>query len=199
MDKRTRKELITCFVLLFILIFYHHLDKYLPWWLWLPCNILIPITLIALLVYLVNDVIWLIRNRKIATFKSSISTIVVLITLSYTIFSPVRLDSENLESPVAFRACYEGTQNQSVIKFRTDNSFEINSTGAFFSNYWYLGGWQKHGDTLFMKFDKENARLLSDTIIIYNEHLIPLDLFVQPDSVRWRHVYYYLGYCRGEN
>ena len=99
------------------------------------------------------------------------------------------------------RACYEGTQNTSVIKFREDNSFEIHGTGIFFASFWALGHWKKSGDTIFFKFDKKETRLLSDTVIIHNKYLIPSAEMLWPDSLRiqkeWAH--YYLGYCKGEN
>ncbi len=126
-------------------------------------------------------------------------TIIALTTLIYTFFSPWQFDSENLESKVEFRACYEGTQNQSYIKFREDKSFEINSTGVFFANSWYTGQWAKSGDTIFMKLDDGNPGFISDTIVILNDYLIPIDKIELADSTKDYRRFYYLGYCKGLN
>ncbi|MGL4599096.1 MAG: hypothetical protein ACRCYO_16370, partial [Bacteroidia bacterium] len=71
------------------------------------------------------------KNKEYLVLSYSLSICFGLITLTYAIFSPWRLDSERLESDVVLRACFEGTQNQAFIKLRQDNSFELNWTGAF--------------------------------------------------------------------
>jgi len=115
------------------------------------------------------------------------------------IFFPWSFDSENWEGKVAMRACYEGTQNQSTIKFKVDSSFEVHSTGIFFASFWYKGRWRKSGDTIFMKFKGEKPRLLSDTIIIREEYLYPTAEMKYYDSLKNYRRHYYLGYCKGEN
>jgi hypothetical protein len=161
-------------------------------------TLLIPLTFIAIVIYSIKGLIQLFRNRRYLTFTRCLPTIIVIITLLYTLFSPYQLDSEDLESDTSFRACYEGTQNQSYIKFKVDNTFEIHSTGAFFASFWYLGQWRKNGDTLFLKFDNEKPRLLGDTIIINKDYLIPISE-MRNDSLINYHRFYYLGYCKGLN
>ncbi|WP_291125274.1 hypothetical protein [Flavobacterium sp. UBA6031] len=188
----------TCVVFVLLSTFYHHIDKYLTGIIFILLTLLIPATFILILGYVIKGLIDIFRERKNLTFKFCLPTIIALTSLTYIIFSPWQLDSENLESKVEFRACYEGTQNQSYIKFRKDKSFEINSTGVFFSDYWFTGQWRKNGDTIFMKFDKERPRLLSDTIVIRNEYLVPVNELYNDSIIRYNK-FYYLGYCRGLN
>lgn len=150
-------------------------------------------------VYAIKGLIDIARNRQNLTLSFCMPTIVVLTTLIYIFFSPWQFDSESLESKVEIRACYEGTQNQSYIKFREDKTFEINSTGVFFANNWYTGQWIKSGDTLFLKFDNEKPGLLSDTLIIHSDHLIPIDKIALADSTKDYRRHYYIGYCKGLN
>ena len=189
----------TAFVVYILLsTFYHHIDKYLTGIIFILLTLLIPTTLILILVYVVKGLFEIYRLRKNLTFKFCLPTIIALICTTYIFFCPWQFDSENLESKVEFRACYEGTQNQSYIKFRKDKSFEINSTGVFFSDYWFTGQWRKNGDTIFMKFDKERPRLLSDTIIIKDEYLVTLTE-LNNDTTKDYSRCYYLGYCKGLN
>jgi hypothetical protein len=197
--QRTIIVTIVCIVYLLVTTFYHHIDKYLTGIGFIVLTLLIPITFIAILVYAIKGIIQVVRNRQNLTFKFCLPTIIALATFTYTTFSPWQLNSENLESKVEMRACYEGTQNQSYIKFRADKSFEINSTGVFFADFWYTGQWNKNGDTIFMKFAKEKPGLLSDTIILHKEYLIPIAEINSVDSLKHYFAHYYLGYCKHEN
>lgn len=201
-DKKRRRiviETIVCIVFVLLSIFYHHIDKYITGITFIILTLLLPVTFIAMLVFAVNGLLGIFRNRGNLTLVFCLPSFIVLITLTYTLFSPWRLDSENLESNVVMRACYEGTQNQSYIKFREDKSFEINSTGVFFADFWYLGEWKQNGDTIFMKFDNEKPKIISDTVIIYKNYLIPIRQLELVDSSKIFHRYYYLGYCKGLN
>jgi hypothetical protein len=195
---RTLIITIICVSYLLLTIFYYHINKYLTGFIYIILTLLIATTFIAILVYSIKGLMQVFRNFRYLTSKIYIPIIIAWITLTYTLFSPYKFDSENLESDISFRACYEGTQNQSTIKFRTDNSFEIHSTGAFFANKWYLGHWRLTGDTLFLKFNKEGNRLLSDTIILKDNHLIPISQEFNDSLIKYNR-FYYLGYCKGLN
>jgi hypothetical protein len=50
--------------------------------------------------------------------------------------------SENqLEKSIFLTACYEGTQSQTIINFRTDSTFDLNVTAAFGYDKWWQGRW----------------------------------------------------------
>ncbi len=190
---------IICVSYLLLSTFYHQIDKYLTGVIFIILFLLLPLSFIAILFFIVKGVINIFRNRHNLTLKYCLPTVIAVTTLTYTLFSPWRLDWEEQESKVEMRACYEGTQNQSNIKFREDNTFEIHSTGVFFASYWYLGNWRKSNDTLFLEFSKEKNKLLDDTVIIHNEYLIPIRQVQIADSLKLYHRYYYLGYCKGLN
>lgn len=200
-DPKTKKQTIIatsiCVVYLLLTIFYHHIDKYLTGAIFIILTLLIPITFLAIVIYMFVGLIRIFRNRRSLTFKLYLPTIITLTTLIYTIFSPYRLDSEKLESEVEIRACYEGTQNQAYIKFRKDNSFELNWTGAFGYDEWWTGQWRKTGDTLLLKYDGDKIKQLGDTVLIAKGYLNPIGHSV--DTAKFHRPMFYLGYCRHEN
>lgn len=188
---------VVCCVYLLLTIFYHHIDKYLSGVLYLFLTILIPIAFITIVIFEIKGIIKIIRNRKYLNFKLCLPTIVCSITLLYTIFCPYRIDSENLESKVEFRACYEGTQNQAYILFRKDKTFELNWTGVFGYNKWWTGKWKKNGNILTLKYDNEKTEQLGDKILIANGYLNPIGKSF--DKKKYPYPMFYLGYCRHEN
>ncbi|TPG37512.1 hypothetical protein [Flavobacterium pectinovorum] len=198
---RTKRPIIwttmICCVYLLLIIFYHHINKNLSGVLYIFLTLLIAITFITIIVYVIKGIIELVRNRQNLNFKSCFPIIICSITLLYTFLSPYRLDSENLESKVEFRACYEGTQNQAYILFRKDKTFEINWTGVFGYNEWWTGKWTKKGDILSLKYDNEKNEQLGDTILIANDFLNPIAKSF--DKVKYPRPMFYLGYCRHEN
>ncbi|PSR54741.1 hypothetical protein AHMF7605_15120 [Adhaeribacter arboris] len=129
--KRMIITTVICVTYLLLTIFYHHIDKHLTGPVFIILTLLIPTTFVAIVVYTISGIIKVFNNRQNLTLRLCLPTVILLVTLTYTIFSPYRLDSEILESKVAIRACYEGTQNQAYIKFRKDKSFELNWTGVF--------------------------------------------------------------------
>lgn len=197
----TKTIIVAVLSIVFIVVtsFYHHIDKHLTGAVFIILTFLVPTTLITIFIYAIKGLIEIVRNRKNLTLMFCLPTITALTALIYIFFSPWYFDSEDLESKIEMRACYEGTQNQSYIKFREDKSFEINSTGVFFANDWYTGQWTKSGDTIFMKFDDGNPRFISDTIVIHDDYLIPFNKIELADSTKDYRRFYYLGYCRGEN
>jgi hypothetical protein len=184
-------------VYLFLTIFYYHIDKHITGIVFIFLTIIIPMSFIAIAAYVVKGIIELIKSRKNINLRICIPTIICTLTLGYTFFSPYKLDSENLESPVEIRACYEGTQNQATFKFREDKTFELNWTGVFGGNDWWTGKWNKNGDTLFLKWNIKRIEKLGDTLVIKNEYLYPVRYL--NDSMKSYRPMFYLGYCRHEN
>lgn len=195
--KQTRIVVIACIVYLILTIFYHHIDKYSPDGLRFVLTLLIPIAFIVIVVYFIKGLISILRNRKHLSFSIFLPILISLTTLAYTLFSPWRLDSDKLESPVVIRACFEGTQNQAYIKIRKDKSFEINWTGVFFYDEWYFGTYSQNGDTIFLKYKTDKPYRFGDTILNNGSSLIPLNKFKKDSSQYF--VPFYLGYCKGLN
>lgn len=180
-----------------LIIFYHHIDKYLNGAVYVILTLLIPICFITICIYAFRGVINSIRHRNNLSIGSFISTIVCVLTLCYSLLSPYRFDSESLESNIEFQACYEGTQNQATIKFRKDKSFELHSTGAFFANTWYIGQWDKKGDIIYLKYDNKKSERLGDVLLIKDGYLH--NIGESAKVVKVNIPLFYLGYCKHEN
>jgi len=195
--KQTKVAAPACIVYLLLTIFYHHIDKYLPDALRIVLTLLIPVAFIVIVVYFIKGLMTILRNRKHLFFPIFLPTLISLTTLAYTFFSPWRLDSEKLESPVVIRACFEGTQNQAYIKMRKDKSFEINWTGVFLYDEWFFGTYSQKGDTIFLSYKTDKPYRFGDTILNNGSSLIPLNKFKKDSSQYF--VPFYLGYCKGLN
>ena len=184
-----------CLITLLLIIFYYHIDKHLNGAVFIFLTLLIPIGIIVILAFFIEGVVARITNRSGRSLKSTIPTLLYLASLCYIFFSPYRLSSESFESKVVIRACYEGTQNQATLKFRSDKSFELHWTGVFFSNMWYLGTWKQHGNILYLKYDTEKSQRLGDTLMIKDGYLHKIDRLSDENNIPM----FYLGYCRHEN
>ena len=197
--KRILTTSIVCCVYLVLTIFYYHIDKYTSGIICFLLTVFIPITFIALIVFFINGIIWIFKNRKNLTIRIFIPFIICAITLTYTIFSPYRLNSEYLEhkGEVVIRACYEGTQNQATLKFWEDQTFELHWTGVFFYSSWTYGTYEQRADTLFLHYTTEKPYRFGDSIVIKDDLLITINQH-KIDSSQY-FVPFYLGYCKGLN
>lgn len=189
----------TCCLYLLLTIFSHHIDKYAGGVIYLILTLLIPISFIAMIVCFINGIFQIFRSRKSLTIQVFMPLMICTITLMYTLFSPYQLDSENLESKVVFRACYEGTQNQATLKFREDKTFELHSTGVFFSNNWFYGTYEQKSDSIFLHYSTEKPKRFGDSIVIKNDLLITINQQKPDTSQYFSFLTFYLGYCRGLN
>jgi len=195
---RKRTIVITvCIAYLLLTIFYHHIDKYTTGILFIILTLLIPVAFIAIIVYLIKGLFQIYHDRKSLSLNVYLPTLICLVTLAYTILSPYRLDSENLESEIVLRACFEGTQNQATIKFRRNKTFEINWTGAFFADSWYNGTYKQNADTFYLQYTTEKPYRFGDTILNNGQDLITLNK-IKIDSSQY-FVPFYLGHCKGLN
>jgi hypothetical protein len=150
-----------------------------------------------IVIYGIKGLIQIYRNRQNLSIKFCLPTIIALTTLTYTVFSPWRLDSESLESKVLLRACFEGTQNQAYIKLRQDKLFELNWTGIFGYDKWFIGTYTQKVDTFYLYYETEKPLRFGDTIVNNGERLITINKF-KKDSSQYL-VPFYLGYCKGLN
>jgi len=160
-------------------------------------NILVYLTLVVLffwlLVKIIKEIIIIIKQRRALNFKLFLPLTIMTLSFYLTFFEPFRINLEKDSSKVVFKACYEGTQNQSTFQLMDNGKFEIHSTGVFFSDNYFNGTYSRNGDTIFLKFDAEKPRLISDTIVIQNEYLFAL----KKDTLIPTH--FYLGFCKGLN
>jgi len=196
-SKRTTIVGTICVVYLFLTIFYYHINKHLTGIVFITLTTLIPVAFVMMAVYAIKGLAEIYRNRKYLTFKFCVPAFIAITTLTYTIFSPWRLDSEKLGSKVLLNACFEGTQNQAYIKLREDKSFELNWTGVFLYNEWFTGTYIQKTDTFYLHYETEKPFRFGDTIVNNGESLITINKF-RKDSMQY-FVPFYLGDCKGLN
>ena len=118
-------------------------------------------------------------------------------TISFTVFAPFPFSTSVFQSKVVERACYEGTQSKTYILFRGNGRFEINATGAFGMNEWWLGRWRRTGDTIELDFNKEVYSPTGTKVVIADSLLVPWSH--RNDTSFEKSALFSVGYCKGEN
>lgn len=202
--KNNKKQIITaiiiCSICLLLGFFYYHIDRYTSGPVYVLLLVLLfPILPISIFAYLLKEAVCIVRDRRKRIMRSYIPFAICAITLIYLFFSPYRFSSEVLDNKgeIVLKACYEGTQNQSTLVFREDNTFELHATGAFFSNSWFNGTYKQSADTLFLNYSTEKPKRLGDTLLIKDEQLFTIRN-QQVDTTRY-FLPFYLGKCKGLN
>ncbi len=195
----TRNKLVLiCCCLYFILVtFYYHIDKHLTGVIFIVLTLLIPVTFSAIIIHTVDSLVKFSRTKQKFSLASCTAVTICCFTIAYTLFSPYRLNSENLESKVELRACYEGTQNQAILKLRADKSFELNCTGVFFADDWYLGQWTRKGALIFLKYNNDECKVLGNMLLIKDGYLHQIGPALH--KLKEARPLFYLGYCKHEN
>lgn len=197
--KRIWMTSIICCTYLLLASFYYHIDKYTSGVLYFLLTALIPITFVAMMILCIKGIIIVFKHKNRWTIWLFMPFVICALTLIYAVFSPYRLDSENLENKenVILRACYEGTQNQATWKFWEDHTFELHSTGVFFISNWTYGTYEQKADTLFLHYSTEKPTRLGDTILIKDGFLLTV-YHQEADTLR-RFLPFYIGNCKGRN
>jgi hypothetical protein len=100
--------------------------------------------------------------------------------------------SENqLEKSIFLTACYEGTQSQTIINFRTDSTFDLNATAAFGYDKWWQGRWSQKGDTLSLKYQNEVDETIGNSLKLTDNELISLET--------GKNRVFLIGKCKNQN
>jgi hypothetical protein len=195
-----RKEIIRatviCISFILLTFFYYYIDKFTSGVFFAAFFLLIPITFISILVLWVKGFISIYKSRKKLTLHVCLPTIIYSFTFLFMFFNKYS-SIEQFQSGIEFRACYEGTMNQAIIKFRKDKTFELNWVGILFASVWYTGEWEKKGDVVTLKYNGKKSDRLGDSLLIKDGNLILLKPFT--DSTEKSNLVFYLGFCRGEN
>ncbi len=126
----------------------------------------------VLAVFFIKSIRRSIKKRKQPNLKTHLPTIIYTLTLVLCYAIP---GSETFESDAVIVAGYEGTQNQNIIKFRKNNTFEMNSTAVFGYNEWYTGTYNRKGDTLLLTYETEKPRTIGRKLVEKDSLLITID------------------------
>ncbi len=171
-----------------------------PGGLWIPLiGLLIVVGLVWLIIKLIKEIIWLIKNRKTFKVNHLLPAIVIGVCLCFIFFNTLSFDVEDkVYGKVIFRACYEGTQNQATFKLREGNRFELHWTGVFFADNYYTGTYKQVGDTLFLDYKSDRPSRFGDKILMDNNSELLTTIRQENDSLNYV-VNFYYGYCKGLN
>lgn len=165
-------------------------------------NVLFFLTIAILFVWIsikiVIEIVRIIKNRRSLKLISFMPIGILLIALLDGLYNPLRINLENVYGAVTFRACYEGTQNQSTFKLREPDKFEIHWTGVFFYDEFFKGTYSKSGDTLFLNYDGKKPSRFGDKILMDSENESLQTIRSEGDSLEYVVPFYY-GYCKGLN
>ncbi|MES2797387.1 MAG: hypothetical protein V4683_15555 [Bacteroidota bacterium] len=119
-------------------------------------------------------------KKILKIFLWTVLTIFLIFTITFfyligVLFHPA-IDKPNngqLEKEMLFTGCYEGTQSQAIINFRTDSTFDMNITAAFGFDKWWQGWWSQKSDTVKLLYEKEIEEIMGDSFKRTDYELIP--------------------------
>jgi hypothetical protein len=158
----------------------------------------IAILFFWLIVKIIIEVFRLIKQRKNLTFRLFIPILIMTLLFLDGMFNPLKVDLNRIYGNVVFRACFEGTQNQATFKLLDNNRFEIHWTGVFFYDEYFVGTYEKHGDTLHLDYRWKKPIRFGERILMNNGKEILQTIRSENDSLR-NVVPFYYGYCKGLN
>lgn len=160
--------------------------------------LVIAILFFWLIVKIIKEIIRLVKQRGNLTFRLLIPILIMTLLLLDGMFNPLKIDLNRTYGNVIFRACYEGTQNQATFKLLDDNKFEIHWTGVFFYDEYFIGNYNKSGDTLNLDYSWRKPIRFGEQILMNNEKKILQTIRSENDNLR-NVVPFYYGYCKGLN
>lgn len=199
---KLRKDIIAAAIITFfyllLLIFKYHLSKFLPG---MPFKIFTIGTQLILCIFIIAQVYKLFTKKKKSRRSSVLRPVhflpifICLFGLLYT-FSPVKIDSEKLESNVILRGCYDGSTERALIKFRKNNKFEIKWSNYEENEDWYTGTYHQNRDSLFLSYDEKSPEKIGGTLLNTGLSLISVN---NPKQLNKFNIIFTIGYCKDAN
>ncbi|MBS1741671.1 MAG: hypothetical protein JST81_01440 [Bacteroidetes bacterium] len=198
---KVRKDLVATAsitsVFLVLSFFQYHMDKFFPG---IPVKLIIYIFLGLMVILLLMQVSKIVRRKRKMKGNSKLKWIyygpsfILLAGIIY-FFSPFKLRSEILESPVILRGCYQGGTDQAVIRFRKNNHFEVIWTNEDGNEEWYPGIFVQKKDTFFLTFDEKSPETLGSKIVNNGVNLVS-EGSQNEEGSKHNYVLFTIGYCR---
>lgn len=192
MAKRIKTSLILFLLLFALLLFEPVLVRHIrPLW-----NLMIYLAIFVITVWvfikIIVELVRILKNIKFFRLIDYVPFIILVCTLTGALLLPFDSLFKFYQSPIVFRACREGTQNQQTFYLKANSEFEIRSTSIIYINY-FMGKYRRKQDTIFLKYSGERFKILSDTLIVRN------NLIYNAHKDTLEPTYFYLGYCKGLN
>lgn len=165
-------DYIICGIFLFSTFFHYSIDVYFGGINYIASSLFYTVLFIILITFFIKCIIRIIKNRDQLNVKLFSPVLVYIVTIPLSFVLP---GSEIFKSNVVIKAHYKGTQNQAVIKFRNDKTFDLNCTGVFGYNEWFMGSYSQKGDTLFLKYSRPKPQRFGSKVLIEANKLVALD------------------------
>ncbi|MEO6630605.1 MAG: hypothetical protein ABIN13_02745 [Mucilaginibacter sp.] len=163
---------VLCCLFFVFTIFNHNIDVYFNGINYIIWTVFMLILFIVTVVFFIRSVRRSIKKRKQRILKTHLPALIYVLTFVLCTVIP---GSQSFESDPVIVAGYKGTQNETIAKFRKNNTFEINSTAVFGYNQWFTGTYTKKGDTLLLAYDKIAPGGIGKTLLKNKGELITLD------------------------
>ncbi len=127
---------------------------------------------LVLAMFFIKSIRRSIKKRKQANLKTHLPAIIYTLTLVLCYLVP---GSESFESDAMIVAGHQDTENQDIIKFRKNKTFEMNSTAVLGYNEWFTGTYAQKGDTLLLAYGSSKPSNLGSKLLRTNNELITID------------------------
>lgn len=159
-------------------------------------QIVILILGLSLLLFLGIAIIKLFFNNNFKQIQMYVPIFLIPLVFTAIIYNPLNIDY--FFGKVIYQACYEGTQNQAILKLRANGEFDIHWTGVFGYDEYFLGKFEEKNDTLFFNFKNGTAPRNLENLAIKSKGKGIL-FFEKNDSELEPSLLFYEGKCRGLN
>jgi hypothetical protein len=152
---------------------------------------------VALLSLFLIALVGIVRDRRAFKQSSLLAPLVCLVGIVTTLFDPIGINAEALQSKPVYVACYEGTMNGATLTFRANGHLEYYSVAAFGYSRFREGTWVQRGDTLETVFPDSAWVYWGHCLVIDHDRSIlrALNLGTSKDHFTG----FELGPCRGRN
>ena len=172
-DKKVRTAIILCSLFFVLEIFNHNIDVYFNGINYIIWTVLTLVLFLAVAIFFIKSIKRSVKKRKNSTLKTHLPTIIYTVTLILCAAIP---GSESFESDSVLIAGYEGAmQGQSIIKFRKNKTFEMNTTAVYGYNEWFTGTYVQRGDTLLLFYETKKPGFVGNKLIKTGKELLTLD------------------------
>jgi len=169
---RVLTAVVFCSLFFIFTIFNHNIDVYFNGINYIAWTVFMLILFVVTVVFFIRSVRRSIKKRKQWTLKMHLPALIYVLTFVLCSIIP---GSQSFESDAIIVAGYQGTQNETVAKFRKNHTFEMNSTAVFGYNQWFTGTYSRKGDTLFLAYDRLAPPRIGRTLLKSKNELITLD------------------------
>ena len=164
-------------------------------------NVFFFILLAILFIWVIIKILQQLNYLFLYNFKLSpikyLPILILIFSLVECRYNFIAVDFDKIYGKVNFQACYEGTQNQAIIKLRANNQFDIHWTAAFFYDEFFTGTYTNLNDTILLKYRGSKPERLSEKYI--KDDKKQLLECIENKNNELNNIDFYYGNCKGYN